>query len=535
MEADGAALAADAPRDRPEPLGPAVLVAGAAAAGLVLRVLAARRKVLWFDEFLSANLIRHRWRDLLPAIRVEAHPPLYFVMLKAWCAIFGDGPAGLKSLSIAAGAAAAALLGDAVRRVRGEAAGIAATILVAFSAVQIDQSSEAKPYAVLAFFLAALLLAAVRDDERRTAGSLLLVLLAGAAAASTHFYGSVAAGAIGLAGVIGGRGASRRRGAVLLAAVVAVSAIWLVPAFSIPAGAADYIRDMWAGVPPWAPLVVCSRVAFPGWRPPLGLHGRLLPGVSFREIAAAAVIAAIAAGAFFLARRAPALRADPRARFLFAAAVLLWPGFLILESGLAALDRPVAIIGRSEVVAELGFAILVALAVARWGRRLAAYPVAALALVAFWTSIPQWRGRGNGPAPIRWEEALVRKWQATIPPGTRVDVVALGLSRPPFEYYASGDPRLRFISFPESQNDHPGWASHSVDRTEAVRLAAESRRLAVEIDAELDRGVPVYLADREGVRNGYLIAILKRDHELVRIPGGPGWLYRVLRSPELRA
>ncbi|HET7453375.1 MAG TPA: glycosyltransferase family 39 protein, partial [Thermoanaerobaculia bacterium] len=242
------APAADGGRRAGERAGTAdVAIAAAILAGLVLRVAAARQKVLWFDEFLSANLIRHRWTDLLAAVRVEAHPPLYFVLLKLWCLPFGDGPAGLKSLSIVAGTAAAAVLADAVRRVRGDAAGIAAALLVSLANVQINQSSEAKPYAVLTFFLAALVWSIVRDRERPDGGSLASTWGAGAAAASTHFFGGAAAGAVALAAVLFGSRPERRRATTLFAIVLAVSAIWLVPAFSIPSGAADYIRDMWVG------------------------------------------------------------------------------------------------------------------------------------------------------------------------------------------------------------------------------------------------------------------------------------------------
>jgi hypothetical protein len=215
------------------------------------------------------------------------------------------------------------------------------------------------------------------------------------------------------------------------------------------------------------------------------------------------------------------------------ASLALWPGFLALESILSAVNRPIALVGRSEVVAELGLAILVGFGVARWGRA-AAGPIAALVLLGLWTTVPPWRPR-PGPAALRWEDAIVRRLRATVPPGARVDVVTLGLGRPPFDYYAAGDPRLRLISFPESQNAHPGWAAHSVDRAEAARLADEAERLAAALDAELDRGVPVLLVLRDDIRNEYLLSVLRRDHDLRRVPWGPPWLFSIVRAPVLAA
>ena len=503
-------------------------------AGIALRVFAAREKILWFDEFLAGNLVRHPWRELLSAVRAEAHPPLYFALLKAWTGLFGDGPLGLRSLSVVAGTAAVVVVADAVRRARGEAAALAAAVLVAFSTVQLDQASEAKPYAVLAFFTALVIRAVVRDREDPSGGSLAALLAAGAALASTHFYGGVAAGAIALSAALWASGRRERgRAFLLLAMVLAVSAAWLAAAWKMPAGAADYIRDMWKGVPAWAPLAASTRVALPGWRKPYpSMNGKILPGVEPREIVAAAVVAVIllVAAAW---RARPVATARENRRFLAWAAMGLWPGFLALESILAALDRPIALVGRSEVVAELGLAILVGFAVARWGRA-AAVPIAALALLGLWATVPPWRPR-PGPVALRWEDVIVRRLRAGVPPGARVDIVTLGLGRPPFDYYAAGDPRLRFISFPESQNAHPGWAAHSIDPAEASRLAAEAERLATELDAELGRGIPVLIVDRGDPRNAYLLSVLRRDHELRRVPWGPAWLLSVIRPPVLAA
>jgi hypothetical protein len=503
-------------------------------AALLLRFFAARQKILWFDEFLSGNLIRHPWGGLLAAVRVEAHPPLYYILLKLWCGLFGDGPLGMKLLSIVAGTAAVVVLADTVRRVRGESAALAAAALVAFSTVQLDQASEAKGYAVLAFFTALLLRTVIRDREEPSPGSFAGVLVAGAALASTHFYGGVAAAAIAASAAVASADRRERgRALALFFAVLGLSALWLGAAWRLPAGAADYIREIWSGVPKWAPLAASTRVALPGYRMPYPpMRGSILPEISRREVVAAAVVLAVFVGA--LVRRAPSSpgrRTDRR--FLVLASLALWPGFLALESVLSAVNRPIALVGRSEVVPELGLAILVGFGVARWGRAAAA-PIAALVLLGLWTTVPPWRPR-PGPAAVRWEDAIVRRLRAAVPPGAHVDLVTFGLARPPFDYYAAGDPRLRLISFPESQNAHPGWTEHSIEPAEAKRLAEEADRLAAALDAELDRGVPVLLAVRGDPRNEYLLSVLRRDHDLRSVPWGPPWLLSVARAPLLAA
>ncbi len=534
MENRGNAPAADAARRPPSVVGAAdAAIALAVLGGLLVRVVAAREKILWFDEFLGGNLVRHSWGTLLPAIRAEAHPPLYYALLKLWCTFFGDGAFGMRSLSVVAGTAAVALLADAVRRVRGGPAGAAAAVLAGLSTVQIDQSSDAKPYAVLALAVALLVGAVLRDRRVGSRGSLAAVLAAGVAAASVHFYGGAAAGAIAAAAIVTAPGRRERaRSAWLLAAVLAASAVWLAGALHLDRGAADYIREMWGRVPVWAPLAASTRVALPGWRRPYpSMDGRILPYLELREVAAAALLVLIALVAVVAGRRA----ADPaptRSFFLALVALALWPGFLAAEVVLAAADRPIAIVGRSEVVVELGVAILTGFAVSRWRRPW--LPVAALAGVGLWTVLPQWRPR-PGPTGHRWEEVIVRRLVATTPPGGHADVVTLGLARPPLDYYAAGDPRLRFRSFPESQNSHPGWAAHSMSAAERAALPGEAVRLIAFVDEELGRGVPVYLAARDAPRNPWLLEPLKRDHDLHPVPWGPGWFLRVEKAPVMSA
>jgi len=511
-----------------------VAVAAAVLAGLLLRVLAAREKILWFDEFLAGNLVRHSWRTLLPAIRAEAHPPLYYALLKLWCGVFGDGALGMRSLSVAAGTGAVAVAAGAVREARGSAAAAAAAVLTALSTVQIDQASEAKPYGLLALTLALLLAAVLRDRRVANGGSLAAMLAAGAACASVHFYGGAAAGAIALAAIVSSPARRDRfRAFLLLAAVAGVSAVWLAGAFRLDPGAADYIRFMWGRVPVWAPLAASTRVALPGWRKPYPyMDGRILPHFEPREVVAAAVVLAIVLGALFGRRRGDPSSSPRSGRFLLLASLAIWPGFLALEVALAAVDRPVALVGRSEVVAEIGLAVLAAFCVARWRRPL--LPVAALAAVGLWTVVPQWRPR-SGPQGHRWEEMIVRRLLATLPPGARADVVTLGLARPPFDYYAAGDPRLRFLSFPEAQNAHPGWTAHSVSSTELASLPREAERLAAFLDAEIGRGVPVYVAARDDPRNPWLLSVLRRDHDVRPVPWAAPWFLQVVRAPILRA
>jgi len=65
---------------------------------------------LWFDEGYSIALAQQPVGELLALTAVDAHPPFYYLLLKAWAGIFGWGEFALRSLSavFAGGAVVAA-------------------------------------------------------------------------------------------------------------------------------------------------------------------------------------------------------------------------------------------------------------------------------------------------------------------------------------------------------------------------------------------------------------------------------------------
>jgi hypothetical protein len=498
------------------------------AVALLLRLSAIHEKFLWFDEFLTANLARNPWPKILAAIRVEAHPPLYFVAVKAWAVFFGDGAVAMKSLSLVCGMAALLFLADAVRRVEGLRAAAAAAILVGLSTVQIDQSTDAKPYAMLSLFLALLVWSLVRAQRDARPGAFVLALAAAFAAGATHFYGVAAVLGLAIAALwaAGDRLGRRRAWGIALAGAID-ALIWVPAAARLPRGAADYIREIWARVPKWAPLVVSTRISLPGWRKPYPpMDTTMLPQVSIREIWAGLVVLAFLIVSLS-ARSKPSAPADGR-RFLRAGGWILFAGFLIFETAAQILDRPIGLPGRFEVVTEIGLALIVAGAAVRIGRP--AWIFAGLiGATALWTTVPQWRPH-FGPQPVRREEVILADIRARLAPGQSATIVTLGLARPPFDYYAAGDPRVRMISFPASQQSHPGWRESSTPDA-AQALGFEARSLAAYLDGELRRGTAVYLAVRPDPRNDFLLRLLEKDHDLIRSRLAD-WFFVLAPAPE---
>jgi mannosyltransferase len=128
---------------------------------LVLTLLAALLRLLdiggeafWKNELFSVYWVRNPFEFLLTkGLVTETNPPLYFVLLKAWTALFGSGEAGVRSLSALASTGCIPLAYLLGLELGGVAVGLVAATLLAISPVQIYFAHEARVYALLPLFV----------------------------------------------------------------------------------------------------------------------------------------------------------------------------------------------------------------------------------------------------------------------------------------------------------------------------------------------------------------------------------------------
>lgn len=127
------------------------------------------------DEAFSWRLTQYGWADVVRRAAADVHPPLYFLLLKAWLGVWGTSAASLRGLSIALGLAAMAIGYVLCRRVaraaqapsaseatetstcheagnggrgtwRAEKAGLFALLFLAVHAEQVEASRNARMY-----------------------------------------------------------------------------------------------------------------------------------------------------------------------------------------------------------------------------------------------------------------------------------------------------------------------------------------------------------------------------------------------------
>lgn len=131
--------------------------------GGVLRVLLLDSKGMWLDETFSVWLANHSLADMLRwIIKIDQHPPLYYLLLHTWIALDGDTPYHVRLLSVLFGTGTIPVVYLIGKRMSGVVVGLAAAVILAFSLFNIYFAQETRMYTLLTFNAAVAMYALVR-------------------------------------------------------------------------------------------------------------------------------------------------------------------------------------------------------------------------------------------------------------------------------------------------------------------------------------------------------------------------------------
>jgi hypothetical protein len=128
-----------------------------------LRVLLLSSKGLWLDETFSIWLAKHSVVDMLQwIVKIDQHPPLYYLLLHYWIALNGDTPYYVRLLSALFGAGTIPIIYLIGKRISGAVMGLAAAVFLALSPFNIRYAQDARMYTLLEFNAAVAIYALVR-------------------------------------------------------------------------------------------------------------------------------------------------------------------------------------------------------------------------------------------------------------------------------------------------------------------------------------------------------------------------------------
>jgi len=369
-----------------------------------LRLHDLTRTSLWLDEGFSTAISSVMGTSFLRGILSDVHPPLYYILLHLWMALFGDGEWALRALSVAFGVLTVPVLFRTGQLIGGDRLGLVAAALLAASPLHIQYSTEIRMYALLVLCASGSIWGATRialaPGDRRAvlAGSVAYGVSAGCAM-FTHAAGVFllpACSTLILAGwLFGGRPMSAVRPVVITHLVIGALLAALLPLlFTLRR---NFVSTGWLAPPS---LRSASEVF-------VALLGQRLADIHpLAAIAGAAVVGVAAlAGAW-------AWRRDP-VRIAFIGAVLVLP--FALTIAVSHVFQPVFIL-RVHVWAVLPLSIIAAagiLAAPRLWPRAALASLVGLALSAgvvsyhaLW-SRPDWRGAARGIAASLAPEDII--------------------------------------------------------------------------------------------------------------------------------
>lgn len=172
----------------PRPLLRDRCILAAFVAGLGLRLVHLGAAPLWLDEVITAQWMREPWARLPGVVLDDNHPPLYFVLLKAWTLLAGTSPWALRLPSALVSAAAILLVAEAADALVGRPAARWAAWLAALSPYLVQHAQEARMYALVGALAAgslALLSRWLRGPAGRLGPGFVLTALA---LAASHYY-----------------------------------------------------------------------------------------------------------------------------------------------------------------------------------------------------------------------------------------------------------------------------------------------------------------------------------------------------------
>lgn len=131
--------------------------------GGFLRLILLGSKGMWLDETFSVWVASHSVADMLRwIVRIDQHPPLYYLLLHTWIGLSGDTPYHVRLLSVLFGAGTIPIIYLIGKRISGVVVGLAAAVLLAFSLFNIYFAQEARMYTLLTFNAAVAIYALVR-------------------------------------------------------------------------------------------------------------------------------------------------------------------------------------------------------------------------------------------------------------------------------------------------------------------------------------------------------------------------------------
>ena len=345
-----------------------IAIAAATLVGSGLRFYALSARDFWLDESLTFVCIRDLFeRGPDAPLFVQSTNLLYYLLLRGWAEMFGDGPASLRAFSALAASLCIPILARSAWLVAGARAAIVAALFVSLHTLHVYYAHEARSYAFWTFTLSLALWLWIEAIQRDRPAVWLASGLAWLACLFAHALTIYALPFAALAAHLLRRGCLRAAlvtlaGTLLAYAPFGLFVVWPV----VQAGTSAWIADDWnpATALPRSLWALQSAGAYPYY-----LHGLSLESTRSVAIAALplAMLAALAPAVLASAALAVAILRRPLELVRGPIAALGWLalGPLALMWLQSVALKPAYLVGRYDLVAWPAACLFTALLLTR--------------------------------------------------------------------------------------------------------------------------------------------------------------------------
>ncbi|MBK5533512.1 glycosyltransferase family 39 protein [Pseudomonas sp. TH08] len=145
--------------------------------------------VIWYDEAYSLLLARETPARIWALTALDVHPPLYYVLLHYWVAIWGDAALPARAMSALADVGTLLLCIKLMSLISTRRATWIAALLLALLPISVRYSQEVRMYTLLGFWLMGATVALVcwaRAPDRKRFAVIYVLLMS--AAFYTHYF-----------------------------------------------------------------------------------------------------------------------------------------------------------------------------------------------------------------------------------------------------------------------------------------------------------------------------------------------------------
>ncbi len=114
-----------------------------------LRIYNLDGESLWYDEAMSIDISKKTISDIIYVANVDAHPPLYYIILHFWIKIFGDSEFSVRFPSIIFGILSVYMIFKLGELIFNRNIGLLCSFILSISLYHIRYSQEARSYSLL--------------------------------------------------------------------------------------------------------------------------------------------------------------------------------------------------------------------------------------------------------------------------------------------------------------------------------------------------------------------------------------------------